>query len=585
MFAFNPLDPNPQLYRRVGALRVNRHSPRLILVLSLLLGLFVSPKIMRADATHTLIIIVNPPEGGVTIPAAGVHQYPSGTSVDLSKTANPGYTFVGWSGDAGCANERVIMGSDKTCIATFTFTGYTVTVHTTGSGVVTSNPAGIHCGNTCVAAFDAGSTVTLTANPNVGSIFTGWGGACSGTGSCVVNSTQTVSASFVDNTGVLTIGRAGTGNGTVTSTPAGIHCGITCTASFTLGTLITLTATPNTGSQFSGWSGAADCTDGVVTMVAGLTCTANFTLLTHTLTVTTSGNGSGVVAPEPGSYVYDYGTVVHLAATAAYGSLFTGWSGDPICTTSVSTLTITITADLTCTASFTLKTYTLTPSAGPGGSITPNQTQTVLHGSAFTFTLTPNAGYGVAGVWVDGVYQGALNSYTFSNITASHTISAAFGLNTHIITPTAGTNGNITPNTPQIIAQGNSITFTITPNLGYHIANVWVDGVAQGAIASHTFANITASHTITAAFAMNTYTLTVNAAGTGSGIVTPSVGTHVYVYGTVVTLTATANPGSVFTGWSGDCFSTGSCVVTMTSSQNVVANFKRSFIYLPFVGK
>ncbi len=54
---------------------------------------------------------------------------------------------------------------------------------------------------------------------------------------------------------------------------------------------------------------------------------------------------------------------------------------------------------------------------------------------------------------------------------------------------------------------------------------------------------------------------------------TPVTGVYTYTYGSVVTLTASAYAGSTFTGWSGDCTGTGSCVVTMTGIQNVTANF------------
>src|SRR5437016_14532419 len=66
------------------------------------------------------------------------------------------------------------------------------------SGVVTSNPAGINCGQTCTASFTDGTSVTLTATPSSGDTFSGWSGACSGTGTCTVtlNSATTVAAGF-----------------------------------------------------------------------------------------------------------------------------------------------------------------------------------------------------------------------------------------------------------------------------------------------------------------------------------------------------------------------------------------------------
>ncbi|MCI0527443.1 MAG: PQQ-binding-like beta-propeller repeat protein, partial [Nitrospira sp.] len=96
----------------------------------------------------------------------------------------------------------------------------------------------------------------------------------------------------------LTVTKAGTGSGTVTSNPAGINCGTDCSQSYTSGTVVTLTATPATDSNFGGWSGDPDCTDGQVTVNADKTCIATFNLRppqTFTLTVTKAGTGSGTV--------------------------------------------------------------------------------------------------------------------------------------------------------------------------------------------------------------------------------------------------------------------------------------------------
>jgi hypothetical protein len=70
--------------------------------------------------------------------------------------------------------------------------------------------------------------------------------------------------------------------------------------------------------------------------------------------------------------------------------------------------------------------YTVTPSFGTGGVISPGGTQDVQGGSSVTFTITADSGYGISQVTVDGVSQGAISSYTFSDVTASHTISATF---------------------------------------------------------------------------------------------------------------------------------------------------------------
>jgi PKD repeat protein len=137
----------------------------------------------------------------------------------------------------------------------------TVSKAGTGGGQVSSSPAGISCGATCRDSFDDGTSVTLTATPDASSVFTGWTG-CTATGpnTCTValNADQTVTATFASSTPTLTITKQGTGSGTVSSSPAGISCGTSCQATFPIGSYVTLTATPDPGSVFTGFSG--DCT-------------------------------------------------------------------------------------------------------------------------------------------------------------------------------------------------------------------------------------------------------------------------------------------------------------------------------------
>jgi uncharacterized repeat protein (TIGR02543 family) len=187
--------------------------------------------------------------------------------VTLTAAAATGSTFSGWSGACnGTGSCTVTVDQDRTVTATFAVDRHTLTVTKTGTGAgtVTSSPAGITCGSVCSATFTHGTQVTLaaTAAAAAGSTFTGWAGACSGTGSCTVtiDRDRTVGATFALTGHTLTVSKTGTGSGTVTSSPAGITCGGVCSATFTHGTTVTLTATATAGSRFAGWSGACSGT-------------------------------------------------------------------------------------------------------------------------------------------------------------------------------------------------------------------------------------------------------------------------------------------------------------------------------------
>jgi len=151
-----------------------------------------------------------------------------------------------------------------------------------GAGTVTSYPGGIDCGSDCSEAYTNGTTVTLTATPSSGSTFTGWSGACFGDNTtCELDMTwnRSVIATFQPEglTYTLTVATDGTGSGVVTSSPSGIDCGSTCSAPFLDETDVTLTATADTGSTFTGWggncSGNGTC---VVTMSVARLVSATF---------------------------------------------------------------------------------------------------------------------------------------------------------------------------------------------------------------------------------------------------------------------------------------------------------------------
>jgi hypothetical protein len=152
-----------------------------------------------------------------------------------------------------------------------------------------------------------------------------------------------------------------------------------------------------------------------------------------------------------------------------------------------------------------VQTHTLSPSpvVGGHGTISPSTPQTVAEGGSQTFTITPAAGYHIASLTVDGTPRTVQGTWTFSNVTADHTIAATFSIDTFTITVDAGAgdHGSITPGTGTV-DYGSDATYTITPAAGYLIESLTVDGVTKPVQTSWTFTNVTASHSIAATFAL-----------------------------------------------------------------------------------
>ena len=212
----------------------------------------------------------------------------------------------------------------------------------------------------------------------------------------------------------LIVAKAGNGSGTVTSSPSGIDCGPTCSASYTANTVVTLTPSAAPGSTFAGWAGACSGSGACqVTMNAPKLVTATFTGSgggTQTLTVTKTGNGTGTVTSVPAgidcgpacSASFPTGTLVALTAVAGAGSTFTGWSGacsgNGLCQ-------VTMNGPVAVTATFTLSNlnYALivTRSGSGQGTVTsspqgincgPKCRAKFPVGTLVTLTATPAAG-------------------------------------------------------------------------------------------------------------------------------------------------------------------------------------------------
>jgi PKD repeat protein len=361
--------------------------------------------------------------GSVTSTPTGIacgddcsEAYLPSTSVTLTATPDGTSTFTGWTGcpSASGASCTVPMSADTTVSAAFTRITHALTVSRTGSGSggVTSAPSGIDCGEQCEASYVVGTEITLTASPGDGSRFGGWSGDCSGTAACTVtmSAARAVTATFIRQH-ALTVTRLGSGSGTVASTPSGINCGATCTASFNQDTPVSLVATPASGSRFVTWGGACSLS-GVceVTMSEARSVTATFEPA-HTLTVSRLGTGSGTVTSDPAGIQcgndctedYASGAIVQLTATANTTSVFTGWAG-ACASAGTGVCSVTMSAARSVTATFepavrlTLNrsgTGGGTVEINPGGILCPPDCSRVFRtGTQVTLTARPTSGSG-----------------------------------------------------------------------------------------------------------------------------------------------------------------------------------------------
>lgn len=236
-----------------------------------------------ASATFTLnVSTLGPASASVVISSpAGINcgssntacsaSFAAGSTVTLTELVDSTSSFAGWGGSGGCSSNftscNVLMNTGKSVTAKFNPTLF-LSLSGNGGGFVTDATGTVNCGltNGCAsgattkASYTSGTYVTLTASAATNSTFTGWSGACSGTGTCglTVDSHKVAVATFTSaGPFVIAVSFGGIGKGRVTSSPPGINCSSTatfCSGSFAANTTITFTATPSTGSYFAGWA-------------------------------------------------------------------------------------------------------------------------------------------------------------------------------------------------------------------------------------------------------------------------------------------------------------------------------------------
>ena len=301
--------------------------------------------------------------------------------------------------------------------------------------------------------------------------------------------------------------------------------------------------------------------------------TISATFAQKMFTVTVNAGAHGTITPATGNYAYGTDVVLTITPNAGYTIADVTVDGNSV--GAVSTYTIPyITSDHTVAATFAAIQYTINASASVGGTITPDGATLVAHNGSQSYTISANAGYHVAAVYVDGASVGAVTSYNFTNVTADHQIYALFESNEFTITVNQPLHGTITPGTTTVSA-GATPAFVITPDYGYEVTQITVNGsnVALAnvpnvnGIYTYTFAAVNANQTITATMAAKTFT--INATAGANGSITPN-GNSTVAYGGSKSYTITPNAGYEVNAVTVDGINMGA--ITSYTFTNVTAN-------------
>ncbi len=395
----------------------------------------------------------------------------------LTATADPGYTFTGWTGDAsGTTSPFVLeMNGDKAVSATYTQDQYTLTV-TSAHGPVTKEPN--------QATYTHGTDVTLTMGAiDPGWTFTGWDYAgCTGTGPCTVtmNANTTVTANFTQDAYTLEITIVGSGS--VTTIPDQL--------TYTYGTPVELTAVPDPGHYFTGWEGDLGGSDNpaTITIYGNSFVSATFEPIPPTcyaLTLTHTGSGSDPVADLANSIgcaagKYIEGEILQLSgADPEDGWEISGWTGTANNGSTGPTNTVTMPASAHIAAvNYTHIVYTLTEFSEHGDVAIDPAAGPYYYGNDVTLTMgTVDAGWTFTG-WSEPGCTGT--GPCTVTILGNTEVTANFTQNVYALNITQATGGVITAAPAGPYHWNDPVTVTADPDDGWSFGAWTGDCAGQG---------------------------------------------------------------------------------------------------------
>jgi len=348
------------------------------------------------------------------------------------------------------------------------------------------------------------------------------------------------------------------------------------------GTVVDISAIPNTGWTFTSWSsGVASSSSATttVTMDADKTITATFSCSkTLTMAITTEGEASetgGSVSPAAGTSDQTCDSDVTITATATSGYAFDAWTGAGVTALNTATTTVSMTEARSVTANFTLCNYTLTVAVNDAqmGSTTPTPGESTQSCDAVVdLTATAESGYSFVN-WTGDVAD-ANSATTTVTVDATQTVTANFTAVIYTLTMEESVNGSTLPAAgDHSYGENANAEIIATPATGYIFGSWTGDDIADTSLATTTIL-MDADKTVSATFEECFYTLTMAANDAQMGSVTPETGSQ--SCDSSVSITATAAEHYSFVSWTGAGvadLNAATTTVSMTEARSVTATF------------
>ena len=457
------------------------------------------------ESGNRYTVLISAPVGGfLYIDGERYQTYresvPEGREILVQAVPDEHHTFDQWS-DGETENPRtVVVNNDITLAASFEAVEYTVSISAGSNGSVSVN--GVQGDYSQTVPY--GTVLTIEGTGSTGYGFTGWSdGSLENPRQYTVEGDTTLTASFALGTYIVTITSGFNGSVSVNGVQGDYSQAVQH------GTQLTVEALPDTGYSFDQWTDGNTDNPRTITVTGPITLSSAYEALTYSVSVSAGANGSVSVNGTIGNYseTVAYGTVLTIEGTGSTGYGFDQWSDG----NTDNPRTLTVTGDVTLTASFAVGMYRVNISAGQNGSvevdgISGDYSQSVAYGTQLAIEAFPGTGYDFD-TWSDNV---ADNPRTIT-VTGDITLSASFQIQEFTVTLTAGTNGLISVNSETATSSysgtatyGSTVTVEAVPNTGFNFTQ-WSDGNTD----NPRTITVTSNVYLTSAYATQLFTVTV----------------------------------------------------------------------------